>query len=116
MTKSGKRWTVKDHDGHPIYLTEERWRHIVDGDNHPEMQEYEEHLKITLQKGQRQQEPLNPQKYRYARFFDNLLGEFNYLVAIVLFGSKVDDQNNVEPNNFVTTAFLKYIHMKSGKK
>jgi hypothetical protein len=73
-------------------------------------------LKVALQKGQRQQEPLNPQKYRYARFFSDLAGEFNHLVAIVLFGSRVNEHGDSEPNNFVTTAFLKYIQMKSGRK
>jgi len=29
MALSGKRWTVYDRDGNPIYLTEERWEHIV---------------------------------------------------------------------------------------
>jgi hypothetical protein len=24
----GKRWTVQDHYGYEIYLTEERWEHI----------------------------------------------------------------------------------------
>jgi len=34
-----------------IYLTHERWRHIVDENNHPAMAAYEEHLIGTLQKG-----------------------------------------------------------------
>ncbi len=37
MADSGKRWIVQDREGNSIYLTEERWGHIIDADNHPEM-------------------------------------------------------------------------------
>lgn len=40
----GKRWTVHNHYGNDIYLTNERWKHIVEPINHPEMSAYEEHL------------------------------------------------------------------------
>ena len=41
MASSGKRWPVQDRDGTPTYLTEERWQHIVEANNHPEMADYE---------------------------------------------------------------------------
>lgn len=72
MAYSAKRWTVYDHEGNPIYLTEERWRHITEAENHPEMADYEIHLKTTLQKGRQRQEPLNPRKYRYSHPFNDL--------------------------------------------
>jgi hypothetical protein len=31
------RWTVQDRYGNSIYLTQERWEHIVQSVNHPEM-------------------------------------------------------------------------------
>jgi hypothetical protein len=65
MPISGKRWTVQDRDGNAIYLPEERWQHIVEAHNHPEMADDEGHLKTTIQQGRRRQEPLNPRKYRY---------------------------------------------------
>ena len=77
MSSGGKRWTVYDRDGNSIYLTDERWMHIVDFDNHPEVTEYESHLKVTLRKGHRRQEPLNPRKYRYVFPFDDLPDEFS---------------------------------------
>jgi hypothetical protein len=64
MATSGRRWTVQDRDDHLIYLAEERWQHIVEANNHPEMEDYEDHLKTTIQQGHRRQEPLNPRKYR----------------------------------------------------
>lgn len=45
---NGKRWIINDSDGNSIYLTEERWQHIVDPDNHLEMADYEEYLKTTI--------------------------------------------------------------------
>lgn len=116
MSDSGKRWTVRDSDGNLIYLTEERWQHIVDDENHPEMSEYEEHLKTTLRKGQREQEPLNPRKYRYIHFFSSLAEDFTHLVAIVLFGFNINKRGETEQNNYVTTAFLKHMKSRTNKK
>lgn len=116
MTHPGKRWTVVDREGNPIYLTEERWAHITDPINHPEMADYEDHLKTTIQKGQRRQEPLNPRKYRYAHPFDDLPEDVNHVVAIALFGFDVNEQGETIPSNFVATAFLKHIRLKGGKE
>ena len=35
----GRRWTVRDRYGNEIYLTQERWDHIIEPTNHPEMAE-----------------------------------------------------------------------------
>lgn len=112
MNHSGKRWIIQDRDGNPIYLTQERWEHITDELNHPEMVDYEEYLKTTIARGLRRQEPLNPRKYRYTCPFDNLPDDVNHLVAIVLFGFDVDEHGQTVPNNFVATAFFKYIRLK----
>jgi len=109
MADSSKRWTVQDRDGNSIYLTKERWRHIIDAENHPEMADHEGHLKITVQKGRRRQEPLNPRKYRYAHPFDDLPEDFNHVVVIAFLGFDVNEQGETVPNNFVATAFLKHI-------
>ena len=36
------RWTVQDRYGNTVYLTEERWQHIIEAINHPEMEDYED--------------------------------------------------------------------------
>jgi hypothetical protein len=110
MSGSGKRWTVQDRDGSPIYLSQERWEHIQEG--HPEMGEFEEHLQRAIKNGRRRQEPLNPRKYRYAHFFGDLPDEHNHIVAIVLFGFDIDEHGGTAPNNFVATAFMKHIQQK----
>jgi hypothetical protein len=114
VTSSGKRWTVQGRDGNPVYLTKERWQHIIEANNHPEMADYEEHLKTTIQHGHRRQEPLNPRKYRYMRPFDDLPAEFNYIVGIVLYGFDVNIQGETVPNNFIATAFLKHMRPRGG--
>lgn len=76
------------------------------------MEDYEEYLKVTIRRGRRRQEPLNPRKYRYYRPFDDLPDDVNHLVAIVLFGFDVDEHGVTVPNNFVATAFFKHIWLK----
>jgi len=112
MKKSGKRWTVYDRDGNAIYLTQERWNHIVDEHNHLEMLAYEDHLQLTLKIGRRRQEPLNPRKYRYYHPFDDLPDDVNHIVVIALFGYDVDEEGRTVPNNYVATAFFEHIHRK----
>jgi hypothetical protein len=112
MGNSGKRWTVQDRHGNPIYLTQEHWEHIVDETNHPEMEDYEEYLKTTIMKGRRRQELLNPRKYRYYHPFDDLPDDINHIVAIILFGFDIDEHGQTIPNNFVATAFFKHIWLK----
>lgn len=116
MGSEGKRWTVNDRDGHPIYLTHERWQHIIDSTNHPEMEDYEAYLKKTIRDGRRRQEPLNPRKYRYTHAFKDLPDDSNHIVAIVMFGFDIDEQGKTTPDNFVATAFLKHIRIKGRKK
>jgi len=109
MSASGRRWTVQDRYGNEIYVTQERWEHIIDPLNHPEMEQYEEYLQTTLEQGRRQQEPLNPRKYRYTHFFANLPDDVNHVLAIALFGFEVDADGQSRPNNYVATAFFKYM-------
>lgn len=112
MTLSGKRWILQDCYNNSIYLTEERWRHITNNFNHPEMFDYEDYLKITIQQGRRRQEPLNPRKYRYYHAFDDLPDDVNHVVAIVLFGFDINESGQTVPNNYVATAFFKHIRLK----
>ena len=106
---AGKRWTVRDRYGNDIYLTHERWKHIVEPINHPEMLAYEEHLEATIRTGKRRQDLLNPQKYRYTRAFDDLAEDNTHIVAIVLFRFSKDASGNPVPNNYIVTAYQKGI-------
>jgi len=105
----GKRWTVHDAYGNAIYLTQERWEHIIEPFNHPEMSDYEEHLKETIRRGQQKQDPLNPRKYRYSRGFDNLAEDNTHIIAIVLFRFSESETGEPTPSNFIVTAYQKEI-------
>ena len=104
--ESGRRWSVGDARGNPVYLTNERWEHIVE--HHPEMVEHERHLRETVRLGARSQDPLNPQKFRYLRAFADLWGDNTHLEAIVLFRFG-EEEGRLVANNYVVTAYLKEI-------
>ena len=105
----GKRWTTNDAYGNSIYLTHERWKHIIEPFNHPEMSAYEEHLRETIRRGQRKQDPLNPRKYRYVKAFDDLAGDNTHIIAIVLFRFGEGEAGELVRNNYIVTAYQKEI-------
>lgn len=109
MEQQSIRWTTQDRYGNSIYLTQERWEHIIEPINHPEMEDYEEELKETVKTGIRKQDSLNPQKYRYSKNFGNLTASNTHIVAIVLFGLHESEIGEIESNNFVVTAYQKEI-------
>lgn len=100
------RWTIRDRYGNEIYLTEERWEHIRV--RHEELEGRLDDLLDTLRFGQRRQEALEPQKYRYRRAYDDLRYGFNHIVAVVVF--RHSDLGIT--NSFVVTAWGAYIHPK----
>jgi hypothetical protein len=104
---AGRRWTIRDHYGNAVYLTHERWHHIIGAMHHPEMALYEEHLKETIQSGQRKQDAFNPQKYRYVKAFADLSEGNTYIVGIVLFRFSQGDSGKPNPNNYIVTAYMR---------
>ncbi len=105
----GKRWTTHDAYGNSIYLTHERWKHITESFNHPEMLAYEEHLKETIRRGRRKQDLLNPRKYRYTKAFDDLAGDNTHVIATVLFRFSEGEAGEIVLNNYIVTAYQKEI-------
>jgi len=104
-----KRWTVHDRWGNEIYLTDERWKHIIDPINHPEMIAFEKHLKDTIRFGRRKQDSLNPQKYRYIKAFNDLVKRNTHIVAIVIFRFNIGNNDKFFHNNYIVTAYQKKI-------
>ena len=109
MDAEGRRWTTRDRYGNEIHLTEERWRHIIEPVNHPEMSAYETHLKETIQRGERKQDLLNPRKYRYTKAFGDLAEDNTHITAIVVFRFRVSETGETTPNNYIVTAYQKEI-------
>jgi hypothetical protein len=106
---NGKRWTIRDRAGNMIYLTDERWEHITEPNNHPEMSVFENELQETIQTGQRKQDTLNPQKYRYSKSFTQLPNYNTHIVAIVLFRFIEGDNGKPIANNYIVTAYMKEV-------
>ena len=102
---AGRRWLVQDRYGNDIYLTDERWEHITDPKNHPEMSAYEEQVRETIQSGRRKQDSLNPQKYRYTKAFDDLAEGNTHITAIVLFRFSEGPGGEPVANNYIVTAY-----------
>lgn len=109
MPPTGIRWTVQDRYGHTIYLTQERWEHIIAPLNHPEVAPCEAQLRETIQRGSRKQDALNPHKYRYTRPFSQLPAENTHVVAIVFFQFRASETGALLPNNYIVTAYLKTV-------
>ena len=109
MRASGRRWTVRDRYNNEVYLTHERWEHITDSINHPEMAAYEEHVQDTIRSGERRQDALQPQKYRYVKAFDDLAAENTHLVAIVLCRFSEGEGGRPVSNNYIVTAYQQEI-------
>ncbi len=102
-----KKWMVEDRYGNTIYLTEERWRHILT--SRPELEPFFNEFLETVRTGRRKQDPLMSNEYRYYKQFDKLWPENNHLVAIVIFKTHLHETGNYTPNNFVVTGWAKYI-------
>ena len=105
----GIRWTVHDRSGNPVYLTEERWHHITQPHNHPDMLHFEAELMQTIQLSRPKQDAVNPQKYSYVRAFDNLGDDNTHIVVVVLFRFRERSGRRPEPNNYIVTAYQKEI-------
>ena len=95
--------TVHDRLGNKIYLTDERWEHIVE--THDEMIGYRDHLFMTLRTGARRQDAVDPSKYKYTKRFTDLLEEFTHVVVVVKFTQREDSLETQRANNFVLTAY-----------
>ena len=108
MPNPGGRWVARDRNGHEIYMTEERWRHILE--YHPELEGYLDNVLNTLKTGRRKQEPAEPYKYRYYKRCDDLLPDYNHIVVIVVFTIGEHPDGTTFHNNFVTTAWPVYIY------
>ncbi|MBI5650595.1 MAG: hypothetical protein HZC40_09150 [Chloroflexi bacterium] len=101
----GKLWTQRDRFGNEIYLTRERWAHIIDPDNHPEVAPFFDEVAETIRLGRRRQDPYDPNGYRYYRFFADLPDDNTHLVVCVRFRWHTDPDGSMREEKFVTTAY-----------
>lgn len=107
LMSNGKLWTQHDRFGNEIYLTPERWMHIIDPDNHPEVEQFEDYIRETIRSGRRRQDPYNPNGYQYYRSFPDLPDDNSHLVVWVRFRWAAQTDGTVREEKFVTTAYFK---------
>jgi hypothetical protein len=62
----GRAWTVFDRYSNEVYLTWERWEHIIEF--HPEMESLFDDVRLTVQRFRRRQDALNPHKWFYVQW------------------------------------------------
>ncbi len=104
----GKLWTQQDRFGNEIYLTSERWHHIIDPDNHPEVEPYFNYLIETIRNGRRRQDAYDPKSYRYYLGFPDLPNGNNHLVVCVRFRWNSMPDGTLREEKFVTTAYFQF--------
>ena len=102
----GKMWTQRDRFGNDIYLTHERWQHIVDADNHPELSPHFDQVRETIRRGRRRQDPYDPQGYKYYAAFPDLPDDNSHVVVCVRFRWASEPDGTVHVEKFVTTAYM----------
>ena len=102
----GKLWVQRDRFGNEIYLTRERWQHIIDADNHREVEPYLDYLRATIHLGRRKQDAYDPNSYRYYRVFPDLPDDNTHVVVCVRFLWHTEQDGAVREEKFVTTAYF----------
>jgi len=102
----GKLWTQKDRFGNEIYLTHERWAHIINSDNHPEVEPFWDQIAETIQLGHRRQDSYDPNGYRYYQPYSNLPDDNTHLIVCVRFRWPTNPDGTVREEKFVTTAYF----------
>ncbi len=103
----GRLWTQRDKYGNDIYLTAERWKHIVDPENHPELEPFADHVRETIRRGRRKQNALRPDAHTYSLAFDDLPDDKTHIVVAVIFRRVAGAQGSEQSENFVVTAYFR---------
>lgn len=95
------REEVQDQYGNTIYLTDERWRHIIK--RHRQLDGHRDKVLNTVRSATRKQDKLLFDKFYYEKSFPGLFGgRFTGIKVVVLFR-----RQNDRPNNFILTAYPK---------
>jgi len=94
---------IKDKKGNKIYITDERWEHIYE--RHPEIKGFESLVIKTVRLGKRKQQDIDPNKFKYYAFYEDLPNGNTQIVVVTKFEQKKDEKD--KPNNFIITAYMK---------
>lgn len=98
--RQGRAWTIRDWYGNEVYLTWERWEHIIEF--HPEMRPFFDDIRLTVQRSRRRQDALNPRKWFYVQWGIEGLESWNNCIAVVVV-------YRPESERFIVTAYQDYV-------
>lgn len=101
-----KLWTEVDRFGNEIYLTGERWAHIVNPDNHPEIEPYFQHIRETIRRGRRKQDAFDPRSWGYSHPFPDLPLDYTHVIVAVRFRRVTEPGGTEREEKFVKTAYF----------
>ncbi|MFQ6102494.1 MAG: hypothetical protein ACE5OS_14875 [Anaerolineae bacterium] len=93
-----------------IYMTLERWEYIIA--KHPELDGHLDDVLTTLRFGRRKQDRRDPQTYTYRHRCERLRPPYNHIVVAVSFRWQHLLDGTTVPNNFVVSAWGKYVSPK----
>ncbi|RLC07332.1 MAG: hypothetical protein DRI57_26100 [Deltaproteobacteria bacterium] len=100
--------TQRDRFGNEIYLSDERWAHIIAPDNHPELESCFDYVRQTIHLGHRRQDQYDPGNYQYYRIFPDLPDYNTHIVVCVRFRLAAEPDGTVREEKFVTTAYFQF--------
>lgn len=89
---------IQDRYGNIIYLTDERWEHIIK--YHPILNGHRVEVLSAVRSGNREQDPFSWEKFYYTKTIRHWKGRFKKIRVVVLFHKKND-----KPNNFIVAAY-----------
>lgn len=89
---------IQDQLGNVIYMTDERWEHIVE--EHAELDGHRAEVLSTVRSGKRSQDPLIPNKFFYNKKLRQFIEDFDEIEVVVIFRWQHE-----KPNNFIVTAY-----------
>ncbi len=104
-------WEIFDRYGNRIFLTAERWQHVLH--RRPWLESHFDDILETLRKGRRKQDPMDQAKYKYYYPCSTLAPDNSHLVAVVKFDKIRDVQGSLSDNNFVMTAWAVFLYGRS---
>jgi len=89
---------VTDKYGNLVYLTDERWDHIIEG--HGILNGHRAEILSTVRSGKRRRSPYHPEIFFYKKTFRHLKGRLQKIEVVVAFHWQGD-----KSNNFIVTAY-----------
>ena len=89
---------IQDKYGHAIYLTDERWAHIVE--RHPVLKSHKEKVLSIVRSASRSRHEFEWNVFLYRKAFAEVSPLHTHIEVAVIFDTKLG-----QPNNFIVTAY-----------